>query len=99
MPFQKGKPKTGGRQPGTPNAVNRNLRQRVTELLDRNFDAVLNDLENLEPKDRVNAWLRLLEFAMPKMQRTENVIDLSNLSDAEVEELFERAMSKDNAEP
>ena len=75
MPFQKGKPKTGGRLPGTPNATTRDLRERIHSLLEANFQSLVEDLETLEPKDRVNTWLRLLEFAVPKMQRMEAAIE------------------------
>lgn len=55
---------------GKPNRATSDLRQVVADLLDRNADAIVKDLEALEPKDRVNAWIRLLEFSLPKLNRT-----------------------------
>ena len=94
MKFEKGKPKTGGRKPGTPNRVTGDLRQRIQQLLDEQFDNLQADFKALDPKERVNAFIRLLEYTTPKLQRTETTFDLSKLSDTEVETLFEMAMKK-----
>lgn len=94
MPFQTGKTKTGGRQKGQPNSVTGTLRQQVQHLLESQFNAVLNDLEALEPKDRVNAWIKLLDFALPKLQRTETTFDASKMSDADIERLFDVAVKQ-----
>ena len=96
MKFEKGKPKTGGRTIGTPNAVTKNLRERVRELLENQFDQVAADLVGLEAKDRVSAWLKMSEFVLPKLQRTETTIDLSKLTDEQIDVLFERAIEKAN---
>lgn len=56
---------------GVQNRATSDLRQAVADLLERNATAIVKDLEALEPKDRVNAWIRLLEFSLPKLNRTE----------------------------
>ena len=94
MSFKTGKLKTGGRRKGTPNAVSLTLREQVQNLLESQYEQILTDLEALEPKDRVNAWIRLLDFAMPKLQRTENVIDLSKLTDEQIDSLFAKVLEK-----
>lgn len=71
MGFKKGKPKTGGRLPGTCNKLTVDMRERINRLLDDNLEQVEADLKQLDPKERVNAWLRLLEFALPKLQRSQ----------------------------
>ena len=96
MPFEKGRKKTGGRAKGTPNtnSSSAQLREQVQHLLESQYDRVLADLEALEPKDRVGAWIKLLDFALPKLQRTETVYDLSNLAPEEIDRLFDRATSQ-----
>lgn len=95
MPFEKGKSgNPRGRKKGTQNAVNRDLRERVRDLLESQFDQIALDLAGLEAKDRVNAWLKLSEFVLPKLQRSETVIDFSKLSETEIDTLFEKAMAK-----
>jgi hypothetical protein len=73
MSFEKGKPKTGGRKAGTLNRTTADLKGRINTLLQSQFDTVVRDLEQLEPKDRVSAYLKLLEYAVPKLNRTEQV--------------------------
>jgi len=94
MKFEKGKPKSGGRKKGTPNAVTKDLRERIRELLESKFEQVEADFSSLEPKDRLNAWLKMSEFVLPKMQRNELSFDLSKLTDAEIETLFDKAVKK-----
>ncbi|MEO6039793.1 MAG: hypothetical protein ABIQ93_15370 [Saprospiraceae bacterium] len=99
MPFEKGKSgNPNGRKSGAPNRVTSDLRQRILGLLDKNFDSLEADIQGLEPRERVNAWVKLLEYVVPKLQRTETVIDLSKLSDAEIDTLFETAMLKSEGE-
>ena len=58
--------KTGKRGPGK---ETRALRERVEHLLDENWGQIKKDLDELSPKDRVDAYLRLMDFALPKLQR------------------------------
>ncbi|HPG54623.1 MAG TPA: hypothetical protein PL134_09590 [Smithellaceae bacterium] len=71
MKFEKGKPKTGGREKGIANKVTKDLRESIKALLEEQFEQVAADLKGLEPKSRVEAWLKLAEFVLPKLQRTE----------------------------
>ncbi len=94
--FHKGKEKTGGRTKGTPNALNRDLREIVRELVESNAERIRQDLEDLEPRERVNAWLKLTEFVLPKLQRVETTYDLSKLAPEEIDRLFDRAVNPTN---
>jgi hypothetical protein len=92
MQFEKGHPKRGGRQAGTPNRNTADLKSRIGALLDSQFDTVVSDLEQLEPKDRVTAYLKFLEYALPKQR--EQKIDLSTLTDAQINDLLDKALNK-----
>lgn len=63
--------KTGGRAKGTPNEVTRELREMVSTFLTDNWDMIQKDFEQLEPKDRLMFYERLLSYGLPKLQRTE----------------------------
>lgn len=86
--------KTGGRAPGTPNKVNAQLRERIYALIDDQFDTIVEDLETLDPKERIAAFLKFLEYVLPKQR--EQKLDLSTLSDEQVDELLNKAINKLN---
>lgn len=97
MPFKKGKSgNPNGRTKGTPNTITKDLCERVRELLESQFEQVAADLASLEPKDRVNAWLKMSEFVLPKLQRTETTFDLSKLTEEQIDALFSRALTMAN---
>ncbi len=65
--FQKGKsgnPK--GRKVGSPNKVTGDLRARINTLLSDTFDKIIDDFDQLEPRERVAAWAKLAEYVLPK---------------------------------
>ena len=63
----KGK-KTGGRTKGTPNEVTKELRERVSNFLSDNWSLIESDFHQLEPKDRLIFYERLMSFGLPKFQ-------------------------------
>ncbi len=92
MPFSTGKDKTGGRKIGTPNKTTADLKSRIKSLMDQHFDTIQHDLEKLEPKERVAAYMRFLEYVLPKQR--ESKLDLSTLTDHQLDEILEIAINK-----
>ena len=66
--FQKGRPKTGGRKPGTANRTTAQLRELLTATLEAKLDELPELLEALEPAKQVEALIRLLPYIMPRIQ-------------------------------
>ncbi|MEM9829905.1 MAG: hypothetical protein AAF944_04680 [Bacteroidota bacterium] len=72
MPFEKGRNKTGGRAPGTPNKVTSERKARLNEILTQIEDKHLAaDIDKLSPRDRVRLYADLLEYSIPKLTRAE----------------------------
>lgn len=63
----KGK-KTGGRVKGTPNEVTKELRERVSTFLSDNWSLIESDFKQLEPKDRLIFYERVMSYGLPKLQ-------------------------------
>lgn len=63
--------KFGGRKKGTPNKDIKILRERINNLLDNHFGELEEDFKSLTPKERIDAYIKLLEYAVPKLSRTE----------------------------
>jgi hypothetical protein len=95
------KPGKSGNPAGRPKgSKNRNdLRKRVEKLIDQHFDVekLNEDLENLDAKDRLNFFLRLLEFTLPKMRAVEYSSELETLSEEDLDRIINRLMT-DNYE-
>lgn len=72
MPFEKGNSgNPTGRPQGAKNRVNDEIRTRINNFLDENFEAVQNDIMQLEPRDRVRFYIELLQYGVPKLKQTE----------------------------
>jgi hypothetical protein len=71
MPLSKGRTNNpNGRPKGSQNKANKDLRDKIKLFIDDNWDAVQKDLEMLSPKERIDAYLKLLEYSLPKLNRT-----------------------------
>ena len=66
MPFEKGRSKTGGRKKGTSNKVTESLKDKIKDLTEDLYFDVLEDVKKLEPKDRIQFFVKLLPYVMPK---------------------------------
>jgi len=71
MSRNKGTQKTGGRQSGTPNRVTSDLRTCIKQLVTDNFEQIKTDFAELEPKDRLIIFERLLQYLIPKIKESE----------------------------
>lgn len=74
MPFQKNN-KLGGRKPGSVNKITQNMREFYLNILESNMENFQDDLENLEPKERIKVIMELAGYFLPKLKS----IDISTL--------------------
>ena len=63
--------KTGGRAKGAQNKTTAELRGHFNSLLDNNFSKLQNDIDQLDPKDRIKTILELAKFVLPTLKATE----------------------------
>lgn len=78
MPRSKGTPKTGGRQKGTPNKTTAAVKSYITDVIndymkpqtlrDSSKPNLQNDLEAMQPEERVRAMTQLAGYVIPKQQ-------------------------------
>lgn len=70
MPKAKGAPKTGGRVKGTPNKVTAITKSVISKMLAEYQESGLlcKDFAELEAKDRLMIFEKLLNYTLPKMQ-------------------------------
>jgi hypothetical protein len=60
-----------GRTPGTPNKVNKEVRELIKQLFENNILALENDFKQLKPNERVQAMLKLATFIVPTLKAVE----------------------------
>lgn len=85
-----GKGRMGGRKAGTPNKVSGTVKEWIASIIDGNRKQFEDDLEKLEPGERVRVISNLLQYVTPKMQS----ISPAEMLEAEyrkLEELLESA--------
>lgn len=57
-----------GRPAGTANKVTASLKAKIELILENNIDLFQQDLEALDPKDRLNLIVKLFDFVLPRQR-------------------------------
>lgn len=87
MSRPKGTPKTGGRVKGTPNKVTYSLKEWIISLIDKQRTQIEQDLQKLEPKERLQMIEKLMQYVIPKQAAQQVKLDFDSLTDAQLEQL------------
>ena len=74
---QSGNPK--GRPKGAKDRVKGDILAQVKEFIEDNMESIQEDYDALDPKERMQFLLKLLEFAIPKAQGEEKQATEINL--------------------
>ena len=60
--------KTGGRERGTPNKLTKELRSILKNILAKELETIPDNLEKLEPKDRLEMTIKLIPYVLPRIE-------------------------------
>ena len=94
MAFKKGNSgNPTGRKPGSKNKASGKLREVITSFLEERFENVVNDFEQLEPKDRIKVFTDLLQYSVPKMQAVSNSLEFEKMTDEQLDEVINRLIA------
>ncbi|WP_299440104.1 hypothetical protein [uncultured Aquimarina sp.] len=72
------------------------MREKITELLNDNWGQIKKDFKQLDAKERIDTYFKILEYALPKLSRQEikndgleevtyNILDLGSGIDPNAE--------------
>lgn len=82
-----GRGRLGGRAAGTPNKVSGTLKEWLTSLIDKNRDQIEKDLQDLEPKERLQMIEKPMQYVIPKQAAQQVKLDFDSLTDEQLQQL------------
>jgi len=95
MPFRKGD--TNINRKGRPKGASYSmkLRKEITEYCEDNLPYFLNEIKSMKSGHaKSQAFLALLNFALPKLTESNSYLDIESLSSEEVDNLFNKIINE-----
>lgn len=83
-----GRGRLGGRIKGTPNKVTGTLKNWITDLINSNRLQMENDLQKLDPKDRLIFLEKLMQYVIPKQAAQQVKLDFESLTDEQLQQII-----------
>jgi hypothetical protein len=73
MPFQKKDKRINrnGRPKGIENKLNSELREKINDFLNDNWENIQNDFDSLETKEKLMFFEKLLQYSLPRLKNVE----------------------------
>lgn len=80
---KKGTPKTGGRQSGTPNQITVDMKEVIKAAIEQRLPRIIQVMDKSDDQEFIKIILSLLEYVLPKLQRSEIKADVkTEITDA-----------------
>lgn len=98
MAFKKGTSgNPDGRRKGAANKMTAELRERIKDFLDGQWERIERDFDNLEPDKRVALFEKLLQYVLPRMASMdlEGELDFKVLSEETLDKIADRLINKE----
>lgn len=89
MAFKKGEsgnPK--GKPPGAVNKNTKELRETVSNFLLSNFEQVVKDFKQLQPKERSRLYCDLLQYGLPRLQNVSMDLEFEQMTEQELDRII-----------
>lgn len=97
MAFEKGKSgNPNGKPKGAKNKINADLRKRITDFLNGEFETITEDFRSLEPKDKLKFYTDILQYGLPKLQTTSLEVDFESMSEDQLDYIIEQLKQGEN---
>lgn len=80
-----GKGRMGGRQKGTPNKTTAKVKNWLARMIEKNRKQMEEDLQELDPKERLQILEKFMAYVVPKQQAVSATIDYNKLTDEQLD--------------
>jgi len=81
-----------GRPKGVPNRTTAEMKGLINQFLSDNLENIQSEFDQLEPKDKLTFMEKLIKYVLPTQQSYTENVDVSKLSEAEVDRLLDKIM-------
>ena len=71
------------------NKTSLQLRETITSFLENNFEKVVNDFEELTPKERIKFYCELLQYGVPRLQAVQLETDFERLPEDQLDKIID----------
>ena len=83
-----------GRPKGKPNKVTATMRESISNFCSDNWLQVQKDFDQLEPKERIQAFERFLQYTIPKRTESQMKIDFEQMTEEQINDIVEQLIGK-----
>jgi len=84
-----------GRPKGTPNRTTAQIKELLNEFVSMNLEDIQEQYNQLEPREKLQFFERVLKYVVPQQQSYVENIDVSQLSESEIDSLLDKIMKKE----
>ena len=84
-----------GRPPGAKNRTTAQIKELLNEFVSMNLEDIQEQYNQLEPREKLQFFERVLKYVVPQQQSYTENIDISQLSESELDSLLDRIMKKE----
>lgn len=86
-----------GRPKGAVNKVTADLREKIADFLEDNWDTIQQDFDKMDERTRFAAWEKLLQYALPRLQSTEITSGdiLDSMDEAQIDHIINHLKKKE----
>ena len=85
-----------GRPAGSPNKVTSDLRAKISTIVAKQIDSMEEDLQSLEPMQRLQIVEKLISYCVPKLQAQSFEIDFQNFSEQQLDVIINQLNFNDD---
>jgi len=97
MPFNKTTASEAGKRSsraGTPNRATAGLKESLSDMLTGDISKIRKQLAGLTGREYLEVIVKLMPYVLPKQSQVQNVVDVSQLTDDEIDAMIDRIAQK-----